>query len=83
MTFLADLIAKLFAAFLAYWAGERQRRDTAKALEEAGAFKAIAAGQQEAAERIAQARREEAKADAAHVSADDDSAFDTEFRRNG
>ena len=82
MTLIADIIAKLFAALLAFWSGERQRRENAIAREDLGAAKAEAAGRREAAERVVTARREEAKADGAHAKEPDDDAFDPEFRRD-
>ena len=81
MNFLADLIAKLFAALLAFWSGERQRRESNQAHEELGASKAVAAGHRTVAKRVEKARIEEAKAEASHVQSDDDSAFDKDFRR--
>jgi len=82
VSLIADIIAKLFAALLAFWSGERQRRENAIAREELGAARAEATGRREAAERVAAARREEAKADAAHSRDDTDDAFDPEFRRD-
>lgn len=82
MSFVADLIAKVVAAFLAFLAGERQRRENAIAREDLGAAKAEAAGRREAAERVVTARREEAKAGGAHAKEPDDDAFDPEFRRD-
>ena len=82
MSFVADIIAKVVAALLAWWSGERQRRENAIAREDLGAAKAEAAGRREAAERVVTARREEAKADGAHAKEPDDDAFDQEFRRD-
>ena len=82
MSFLAEIVAKVVAALLAFWSGERQRRENATAREELGAARAEAAGRREAAERVAAARVEEAKADAAHAKKSDDDAFDPEFRRD-
>lgn len=82
MAFVADIIAKLFAALLAFWSGERQRRESNEAREELGAARAESAGRRDAAERVAAARREEANADAAHALKSDDEAFDPEFRRH-
>ena len=82
MSFFAEIVAKIVAALLAFWSGERQRRESNEAREELGAARAEAAGRREAAERVAAARREEAKADAAHAQKSDDDAFDPEFRRD-
>ena len=82
MSLIADIIAKVVAAFLAFWSGERQRRESNEAREKLGAARAEATGRREAAERVAEARREEAKADAAHAKKSDDDAFDPEFRRD-
>lgn len=83
MSLIADIIAKVVAAFLAFVAGERQRRDNDAAREALGAAKASAKGAQEAAERVAQANLTEAGADALHASDKTDDAFDREFERRG
>ena len=83
MSLIADILAKLFAAFLAFWAGERQRRENDAAREALGAAKATAKQAQEAAARVAQANLTEAGADSLHAVDKTDEAFDREFERRG
>ena len=42
MSFLAEIVAKVVAALLAFWAGERQRREGNEAREDLGAARAEA-----------------------------------------
>jgi hypothetical protein len=40
MSIVADIVAKVVAALLAYWSGERQRRESNEAREDLGATRA-------------------------------------------
>lgn len=82
MSLIAEIVAKVVAAFLAFWSGERQRRESNEAREELGAAKATAAGQRETAERVAAANRAEIAAANVHSRDATDAAFDGEFERH-
>lgn len=83
MSIIADIIAKVVAAFLTWWSGERQRREAAIAREDLGAARAEANGLRAAEDRATEARQIEAEAKTAHSKDNTDDAFLGEFRRNG
>ena len=82
LSLIPEIIAKVVAALLAFWAGERQRRENEIAREELGAARAESAGLRANAAREAQAQLERSRVEAQHSRDATDAAFDGEFERH-